>query len=102
MSNIIKLTEWRRPACRAREPMIVVQDCGGHRNIERVVDLTISPAYQVTAVFAGGEVSFSLSIGNTFEDLADRLDHLGEQYSGKPVAVYFKPSRARQPNSALL
>jgi hypothetical protein len=36
--------------------------------------------------FEDGALSFVLSKGATFEDLADRLDRLGERHYGKPVA----------------
>lgn len=100
MSNIIKLTEWRRASARLRPQSVLVRDSGRHIDIEPL-NSTKSPVYQVTAVFAGGEVSFSLSISNTFDDLAERLDYLSDRYSGMPVAVYFKPCRTGQPHSVL-
>jgi hypothetical protein len=41
---------------------------------------------RVTVAFEDGALSFVLSKGATFEDLADRLDRLGERHYGKPVA----------------
>lgn len=100
MNNIIKLADWRRASGRLRPQRVLAQDSGRQIDIERAGS-TKSPAYQVTAVFAGGEVSFSLSISNTFGDLAERLDYLSDRYSGMPVAVYFKPCRTGQPHSVL-
>jgi hypothetical protein len=44
----------------------------------------------VTALFAGSAISFALSPGATFADLADRLDNLGDRHPGTPKAVYLK------------
>jgi len=98
MNNIIEFNGWRRTSGQVRGPTATVQDCAMHKNVERARFAKL-PAFQVTAVFAGGEVTFWLSINNTFGDLAERLDHLGERYSGMPVAVYFKPYMAGQPIS---
>jgi hypothetical protein len=45
---------------------------------------------RVTVAFEDGAHSFMLSKGATFEDLADRLDRLGERHHGKPVAIEVK------------
>ena len=45
---------------------------------------------RVTVTFADGALSFMLSEDATFEDLADRLDRLGERHHGKPVAIEVK------------
>ncbi|MFZ5502515.1 MAG: hypothetical protein ACOY3V_03120 [Pseudomonadota bacterium] len=68
---------------------MLVRDSGSHIVTERIHS-TKPLAYQVTAVFADGVASFSLSIGNTLADLAERLDFLGKRYSGVPAAVYSK------------
>jgi hypothetical protein len=49
---------------------------------------------RVTVAFEDGAVSFVLSNGATFEDLADRLDRLGERHYGKPVAIAVKLAAA--------
>jgi len=56
---------------------------------------------RVMALFADKALSFSLSDGATFADLADRLDRLGEWHTSLPMAVYLKFSTARQPIAAL-
>ena len=45
---------------------------------------------RVTVAFEKGALSFMLSKDATFEDLADRLDRLGERYHGKPVIIEVK------------
>jgi hypothetical protein len=53
---------------------------------------------QVTALFAASAVSFGLSPGATFADIADRLASLGDRHPGTPKAVYLKlawPGTAR-------
>jgi hypothetical protein len=45
---------------------------------------------RVTVAFEDGALSFMLSKGATFEDLADRLDRLGERHHGKLVAIEVK------------
>ena len=57
------------------------------------------PTNQVTALFADSALSFRLANGATFADLADRLDHLGEQHIGMPKAIYLKFHMARRPIS---
>ncbi len=47
-------------------------------------------ANEVTALFAESAISFGLSAGATYLDLADRLVHLGDRYQGTPKAVYLK------------
>lgn len=42
---------------------------------------------RVTVAFEDRALSFMLSKDATFEDLADRLDRLGELHRGKPVAI---------------
>jgi hypothetical protein len=44
----------------------------------------------VTALFSDSAIWFSLSMGATFADLADRLEQLGERHTGVPVAIYLK------------
>jgi hypothetical protein len=48
----------------------------------------------VAVAFEDGALSFVLSNGATFEDLADRLDRLGERHYGKPVAIAVKLAAA--------
>lgn len=57
------------------------------------------PIHRVVALFADKALSFSLSAGATFADLADRLDPMGEWHTGLPTAVYLKFGTARQPIS---
>jgi hypothetical protein len=45
---------------------------------------------RVTVAFEDKALSFMLSKDATFEDLADRLDRLGEPYHGKPIAIEVK------------
>jgi hypothetical protein len=45
---------------------------------------------RVTVAFEDGALSFMLSKDATFEDLADRLDRLGERHHRKPVAIEVK------------
>jgi hypothetical protein len=49
---------------------------------------------RVTVTFADGALSFTLSKDATFEDLADRLDRLGERHHGAPVAIDIKLAAA--------
>ena len=49
---------------------------------------------RVTVAFEDGALSFMLSKDATFEDLADRLDRLGERHHGKPVAIEVKLTAA--------
>ena len=49
---------------------------------------------RVTVAFEDGALSFMLSKRATFEDLADRLDRLGERHHGKPVAIEVKLAAA--------
>ena len=51
-------------------------------------------------MFADGALSFMLSEDATFEDLADRLDRLGERRHGKPVAIEVKLAAASAPSDA--
>lgn len=45
---------------------------------------------EVTALFAGSAISFGLSAGATYWDLADRLEDLADRQAGTPKAVYLK------------
>ena len=47
----------------------------------------VSRPSRVTVAFEDGALSCMLSNDATFEDLADRLDRLGERHYGKPVAI---------------
>jgi hypothetical protein len=49
---------------------------------------------RVTVAFEDRALSFMLSKDATFEDLADRLDRLGERHRGKPVAINVKLAAA--------
>ena len=49
---------------------------------------------RVTVAFEDGALSFMLSKRATFEDLADRLDRLGERHHGKPVSIEVKLAAA--------
>lgn len=49
---------------------------------------------RVTVAFEDGALSFMLSKDATFEDLADRLDRLGERHRGKPVIIEVKLAAA--------
>ena len=49
---------------------------------------------RVTVAFEDRALSFMLSEDATFEDLADRLDRLGERHHGKPVAITVKLAAA--------
>jgi hypothetical protein len=55
------------------------------------------PENLVTALFADRALSFNLSKGATFADLADRLDQLGEWHTGMPTAVNLKFATVRHP-----
>jgi hypothetical protein len=44
--------------------------------------------------FEDGALSFMMSKDATFEDLADRLDSLGERHHGKPVIIEVKLAAA--------
>ena len=46
------------------------------------------PTNQAVALFSDSALTFNLSNGATFADLADRLDHLGERHVGTPTAIY--------------
>jgi hypothetical protein len=54
-----------------------------------------SRSSRVTVAYEDSALSFMLSKDATFEDLADRLDRLGERRHGKPVAIEVKPAAAR-------
>jgi hypothetical protein len=60
------------------------------------------PTNEVVALFADSSLSFRLSKGATFGDLADRLDRLGKRRKGTPAAVYLKVGIARRPTSSAL
>ena len=45
---------------------------------------------RVTVAFEDSAISFGLSGDATFEDLADRLDRLGERHHGKAAAINVK------------
>lgn len=45
---------------------------------------------RVTVAFEDGALSFMLSKDATFEELADRLDRLGERRRGKALAIAVK------------
>lgn len=49
---------------------------------------------RVTVAFEDSVLSFGLSKDATFEDLADRLDRLGERHHGKPIAINVKLTAA--------
>jgi hypothetical protein len=49
---------------------------------------------RVTVAFEDSVLSFMLSEDATFEDLADRLDRLGERHHGKPTAINVKLTAA--------
>jgi hypothetical protein len=49
---------------------------------------------QVTVAFEDSVLSFMLSEEATFEDLANRLDCLGERHHGKPIAINVKLTAA--------
>ena len=49
---------------------------------------------RVTVAFEDRALSFMLSKDATFEELADRLDSLGERHHGKPVAINVKLAAA--------
>jgi hypothetical protein len=53
---------------------------------------------RVTVTFADGALSFMLSEDATFEDLADRLNRLGERNHGKPVAIEVKLAAGSAPS----
>mgnify|MGYP003395855285 CR=1 FL=1 len=95
MNNIIKLTGWSRTVGRLRG-----QACGGHKD-GKTTHPAVPSSYEVIVVFDRGQLSFSLSRGETFADLASYLEQLGERHSGAPVAVYLKPGMARQSASTL-
>jgi hypothetical protein len=50
----------------------------------------IQPANHVMALFHDRAQSFSLSVGATLGDLADRIGQLEQRYSGMPRAVSVK------------
>ena len=45
---------------------------------------------RVRVAFEDGALSFMLSKDATFEDLADRLDRLGEPRYGRPISIEVK------------
>lgn len=49
---------------------------------------------RVTVAFEDSVLSFMLSEDATFEDLADRLDRLGERSHGRPIAINVKLTAA--------
>jgi hypothetical protein len=48
------------------------------------------PANRVMALFGDSALSFNLSNGATFADLAVQLDHLSDRHIGMPTAIYLK------------
>jgi hypothetical protein len=52
---------------------------------------------RVTVAFEDSALSFMLLKDATFEDLADRLDHLRERHCGKPIAIEVKFAAERRP-----
>jgi hypothetical protein len=56
---------------------------------------------QVSALFAGSEISFCLSKGATFADLAESLDQLSDRVLGHALAIYLKFGVTDQPVSVL-
>ena len=52
---------------------------------------------RVRVAFEEGALSFMLSKDATFEDLADRLDRLGELHCGKPITIEVKFAAERRP-----
>lgn len=53
----------------------------------------IHATYQVTALYADGVLSFSLSSGDTFADLAKRLEYNSRRHLGAPMAIYLKSAK---------
>jgi hypothetical protein len=51
---------------------------------------------EVIALFSDSAASFELSPGATFADLADRVNRLGENRNGLPVAIFMKFEASRQ------
>jgi len=49
---------------------------------------------RVRVAFEDGALSFMLSKDATFEDLANRLDRLGERRYGRPISIEVKPAAA--------
>ena len=49
---------------------------------------------RVTVAFEDGALSFMMSKDASFEDLADRLDSLGERHHDKPVIIEVKLAAA--------
>lgn len=66
-------------------------------NCKKKADNPNISSYQVTAVYAGSALSFYLPNGDTFADLADLLDNLGERHCGAPTAIYLKLGSAGRP-----
>lgn len=60
-----------------------------------------SATYHVVAAYADGVLSFNLSEGETFADLAARLDQLGERHLGVPTAIYVKTARRERQKAAV-
>jgi hypothetical protein len=58
-------------------------------------------AGHVSALFADSAISFSLSQGATFADLADSLERLGDRRHSLPTAIYLTVGAVDQPISAL-
>lgn len=63
----------------------------------RSMDPTTVPENLVTALFADRALSFTLSKGATFADLADRVGHLSEWHTDMPTGVFLKFAMAREP-----
>ncbi len=57
------------------------------------------PSAHVVALYSASALSFDLSNGATFADLADRLNHLGDGHAGSPTAIVL--TFARPPAPAL-
>ncbi len=58
---------------------------------------TESPSTQVMALYTGRALSFGLSKGATFADLADRLGDLSDRQTGLLTAIMLKFARPQQP-----
>ena len=61
------------------------------------IDLAECPSTRVMALYSNRALSFNLSKGATFADLADRLDELGGRRTGLPTAIMLKFARPQQP-----
>ena len=64
------------------------------------IHIVKAPSYYVTAAFTDGVLSFNILEGETFADLASRLDQLAKHHTGLPTAIYLKSARLGQVNSA--